>query len=457
MTTSPVSASSSDVNSADVITKVKVTQALSFLPPYLSTASGTADTTKLGSSKSGPIIGQIIKNMTATSKGSSQEKSNPGTVFMPFQFQHPFPGTPAVVMTTSVASTQKDTGVEGTTFSSSGLTTPSADIVTDSVKSSSQSEVMYVQIGNTKGEVDTIQAQIVNIDPEVFKSKDSDISTTNISEIPLENVLQLKKVSEGLYVITSEPEANKSDSKPLEKLTQPSVKISSALTGSHVIGSHVTGSTSHVTSSEGHAGRFVCSICMASFEEYHQLLLHGNVHFIEYSRLKCDRPNCSQKFRSHSALEKHIKSDHSVETSKSPSISDDDPRPYKCDPCVTAFRLKGHLTKHFRSRAHFKNLEALDKLPVGTWEKLENKVSEIDANNVDEFLAKVDNLVKICKLQGQSSQKVVRIEDEEVFVENDGIEKVRVEVNEQSYEIDAVGEFIFKFFFSLIVKKASSL
>jgi hypothetical protein len=448
-----VSAKSTDAYSTDVIAKMKVTQALSFLPSYLSTASGIADTSKLGSSKSGPIIGQIIRNITATPKGNSQDKTKSSTVFMPFQFQHPFPGKPAVVMSTSVASSPKDSGAEGTTFSSA-----STETVSDSVKSSSQNEVMYVQIGNTKGEVDTIQAQIVNIDPEVFKSKDGDGFNSGITEIPLENVLQLRKVSEGLYVITSEPETGKSDNNPQQRSTQPIVKVSSAvagrnLTGSagHVTGSaypkgssaNVTGSASHVTSGEGHASRFVCSICRASFEEHHQLILHGNVHFLENSRLKCDRPNCGQKFRSHSAFEKHLKSDHSVETSENLSIVDDDPRPYKCDPCVTAFRLKGHLTKHFRSRAHFKNLEALAKLPIGTWEKLENRVSEIDANNVDEFLAKVNNLVQISSIgqdKSQGSQKVVSIDNDEVFIENDGTEKVRVEVNEQSFEIVALGE-----------------
>ncbi|XP_053382624.1 uncharacterized protein LOC128549602 [Mercenaria mercenaria] len=447
--TRSMSTHSNDLTTSGPRTKVKVTQALSFLPSYLSTASGMADTTKLGSSKSGPIIGQIIRNVTANSKANASEKSKSNTVFMPFQFQHPFPGTPGVVMSSSVVPSQKVSVAEGTTFSSGGLTTVSAETVPVSSKNSSHSELMYVQIGNTKGEVDTIQAQIVNIDPEVFKSRGSqDGCPSNITEIPLENVLQLRKVSEGLYVITSEPEVGKTDTGSQSKFTQPSAKTSaSILPTSHVTGSasHMTGSVSHLVSSEGHSGRFVCSICRASFEEHHQLILHGNVHFLESSRLKCDRPSCGQKFRSHSALEKHLKSEHSADSSDRLSTTDsDDPRPYKCDPCVTAFRLKGHLTKHFRSRAHFKNLEALGKLPIGTWEKVEQKVSDIDAYTVEEFLAKVDILVHIGhgRSSGQSSwsQKDVSVEEDEVFIENDGSERVRVEVNEQPFEISTIGE-----------------
>lgn len=426
------------IHSAGTGIRQNITQALGFLPPYLSATSTAADAAKLVS-KNGPIIGQIIKNVTVSARENTSEKSKMCTAFRPFQFQHPFPGTPAVVMSSTIVPSQQSTASGETEHRTSKSTNTVTDV--DNSKNSSNSELMYVQIGNTQVEVDTIQAQIVNIDPEVFRNRDNQSSVkSSVTELPLENVLQLRKISEGLYVITSENEVDKVEKEALQKYSQPRVIYtrSDSLTGD------VTASTGHLMT-EKHQGRFVCSICRASFEEHHQLILHGNVHFLENSRLKCD--SCGQKFRSHSALDKHQKSEHSsgVFMEKNSLTDSTEPRPFKCLPCNTAFRLKGHLTKHFRSRAHFKNLEALGKLAIGTWEKLEHKVSDIDANTVEEFLAKVDILLHVGQgpfaHQSPWSHGEVSMEEDEVFIENDGTERVLVEVNEQPFEFGGIGEW----------------
>lgn len=418
-----------------------------FLPPYLSTASGVVTSAKLGGSTSGPIIGQIIRNVMTSSRNSQSEMSQPGTEFMPFQFQHPFPGTQTVVISSTVNENQNlATADDNNPFSSDIDTVSAANLsnitASEDSKNGTQRELMYVQIGNIRGEVDTVQAQIVNIDPEVFGPRvGQDSFQGNIQEMPLESILQLRKVSEGLYVITSQAESGNSDAfangPPKRDVQTGSFSADSSLS----VG-HVTGSTSHVISASRHQGRFVCSICKADFPEHHQLILHGNVHFLENSRLKCEM--CGIKFRSHSALDKHLQYDHQSAGADVIPADSVDPRPFKCTPCDTAFRLKGHLTKHFRSRAHFKNMEALGKLPIGAWEKLEQKVTDIDANTVEEFLAKTDILLHIGESSslGQRSWSLhdASVEVDEVFIENDGSEKVRVEVNEQPFEIGTIGK-----------------
>jgi hypothetical protein len=403
----------------------------SFLPPYLSTASGFATSEKLVPSKTGPIIGQIILNVTSPLKVNEKlAKTKPAGSFC---FQHPFAESQSVVLSASVNSEKQETGSEYAT------SVVPANAV-ESSKNTSQNELQYVQIGNVKKQVETIQAQIVNIDPEVFKT------SQYVSEIPSSNVL-LKMVSEGLYVITTEAGTSGLTvlSSSPKKILTPLQHFSDSL--------QATGSANVIAPVQ--QGRFVCSLCGANFPEYHQLILHGNVHFLENTRITCG--TCSEKFRSHAAYEKHL---HDGGCQIVVNVLD--PRPHKCEPCSSAFRLKGHLTKHFRSRSHFKNLEALGQLDIGTWEKLEAKVSDIDANTVEEFLAKVQIILSLLQNvnKGLSQSKDRRLsqnlsegqrswsqrevmEEDEVFIENDGSEKVRVEVNELPYQIGDLGKKMF--------------
>ncbi|KAL4218022.1 Zinc finger protein 40 [Mactra antiquata] len=442
--------------STEVTSSVKVNPSTSFLPPYLSMAASM----KLKTTKMGPIIGQIIQNVTT--KSSTSDTPSDRSITMPFQFQHPFPGSLGVMLSSS----STDVKYASSAISVKTSTESPPVIMTSDHKPSVQTgdDLMYVQIGNTKGEVDTVPAQIVNIDPAMFRGKSLDNVPEKSVNLPTENILQLRKVSDGLYVITTETDIGKSGSSvamdtqsrilepsglpviiPASPLKVPENQLSvnvGQVTGS---ASHVTGSSSNIVQQSENGGKFVCSICKASFPEHHQLILHGNIHFINNSRLKCEK--CNVKFRSHSAYEKHLSSDTCVSTiGKTMTIDSADPRPYKCSPCNTAFRLKGHLTKHFRSRAHFKNLEALGNLAIGTWEKLEHKVSEVDACTLDEFLMVVERLLSSVSSQTENTSKNTweqseeSVPEDEVFMENDGASRVVVEVNEQLYEMNTLEE-----------------
>ena len=49
----------------------------------------------------------------------------------------------------------------------------------------------------------------------------------------------------------------------------------------------------------------------------------------------------------------------------------DNPRPYGCSECDTAFRKHGHLAKHLRSKSHITRLESRGLIPSGTYAALE--------------------------------------------------------------------------------------
>lgn len=55
----------------------------------------------------------------------------------------------------------------------------------------------------------------------------------------------------------------------------------------------------------------------------------------------------------------------------------DNPRPYGCPECDTAFRKHGHLAKHLRSKSHITKLEANGLIPVGTYAALEKSGQEL--------------------------------------------------------------------------------
>lgn len=55
----------------------------------------------------------------------------------------------------------------------------------------------------------------------------------------------------------------------------------------------------------------------------------------------------------------------------------DNPRPYGCPECDTAFRKHGHLAKHLRSKSHIIKLEANGLVPVGTYAALDKCGQEL--------------------------------------------------------------------------------
>ena len=119
-------------------------------------------------------------------------------------------------------------------------------------------------------------------------------------------------------------------------------------------------------------GKYVCNVCSKVFTKQHQLTNHKNIHYFERP-FKC--ADCGLSFRTKGHLDKHLRSEshtskQTVKQQLGVALSDD-PRPYKCEDCSIAFRIPGHLAKHIRSKAHIATLERLEKLPSGTYSKVE--------------------------------------------------------------------------------------
>ena len=53
------------------------------------------------------------------------------------------------------------------------------------------------------------------------------------------------------------------------------------------------------------------------------------------------------------------------------ATTSEDPRPFKCEECNIAFRIQGHLARHLRSKMHISKLEALGKVPVGSYDQVD--------------------------------------------------------------------------------------
>ena len=102
---------------------------------------------------------------------------------------------------------------------------------------------------------------------------------------------------------------------------------------------------------------YLCSFCGKAFSSAPQLAVHRNIHFFE-RQFKCTV--CRSSFASRAALEQHRVKEQHGETE---SVSNADPRPYKCEECGIAFRIQGHLAKHKRSKAHAARLENSQDLP----------------------------------------------------------------------------------------------
>ena len=96
---------------------------------------------------------------------------------------------------------------------------------------------------------------------------------------------------------------------------------------------------------------YLCSFCGKAFSSAPQLAVHRNIHFFE-RQFKCSI--CRSSFASRAALEHHRSKERHGETE---SVTNADPRPYKCEECGIAFRIQGHLAKHKRSKVHAARLE----------------------------------------------------------------------------------------------------
>lgn len=80
------------------------------------------------------------------------------------------------------------------------------------------------------------------------------------------------------------------------------------------------------------------------------------------------------------------------------------PRPFECTDCQSAFRIRGHLAKHLRSKTHIMKLECLLKLPFGTYAEMEvsgTNLNDIDTTDCDTSLASLR--VNISRLNIESN------------------------------------------------------
>jgi len=395
----------------------------------------------------GPIIGQILKHSPSNScydnQGSSEATGAPGSGFVPFQFQHPFTGDHGVAMVTSgsIDSMSTESGkIKVAEANVVGLNTsvtmttkvtlsenPIMETQSLSAAESSQESLHYINgkmmmssegpvvisIGSdSDGNEDsgTVQAQIVRIDPDVFSREQSKLSEqASGSDVQLvsENEDYTVYQSSGPGVehwspITCSSSASGSHGQsPNTRCTQTDQARQQQLSkysqsqDTRTLQSHDSRQDA-VRESEG---KYHCSICGASFPESHLLILHGNVHLLQSSRIKCEK--CSLRFRSHSGYVYHLKNFHTEGDEAS------DSRPYECGPCSTAFTSKGHLNKHWRSRGHFMTLETLGFLESGTWEQVKNKIGQLDTTSEGLFMESVNNIIRDAEAIELGEQKVI--------------------------------------------------
>lgn len=413
------------------------------MPSFLNLGSATEMTLKPVTISSGQIVGQILKNINSISPitgNVGKEKQPSGSTFVPFHFQHPFPGSGTVATTTepqeasqdpptflrqnssgkadtlcikdftkqtsvskldlSMASQKNKSESESeikivTLFPPQSLTQP--NVVTN-VKLDKDGEPVLLEFQCPSNPLETVEAEIVNIDPVVFNQEQTKLLQTTLqrsssmemmagpqTKLGQSNNLTLSAILAKVSSQNSENSTN-TQTKTISETEEDTDEGQGSSRG------HMTGRGPLLSGFTGQ-GRFVCEICHAQFPEYHQLILHGNIHLMENSRLKCEM--CGQKFRSHLALEKHIAEHKSEDVSgETNAASNRNPRPFKCEACDIAFRLKCHLLKHFRSRVHFINFEILGKLPKGTWEKVKDHVADLDVSDNSSFIESVQNLIR---------------------------------------------------------------
>ena len=179
-------------------------------------------------------------------------------------------------------------------------------------------------------------------------------------------------------------------------------------------------------------GRFICEECGSAFPEQQQLTLHMKIHVLEKSRLKCDK--CNMTFRSTLSYEKHLAYNIHVDDENVLEVvpTSSNPRPYKCDPCNVAFRNTGHLTKHFRSRTHFSQVESQGMLKVGTYEKVEHNLINLEATTLEQFLSEVKMIAN--EVDGTTNKSTKTVDNTQPEFENGA--KIDHNLTEEETEVE---------------------
>ncbi len=99
-------------------------------------------------------------------------------------------------------------------------------------------------------------------------------------------------------------------------------------------------------------------------------------------------------------------------TSNGSEIYDNNPRPFECVDCSTAFRIHGHLAKHLRSKIHVMKLEATGKLPNGTYHNIELSgggcLNDVDTTDAQTALYGLQKIAKQMNNQNESHEETKR-------------------------------------------------
>ncbi|KAK3610097.1 hypothetical protein CHS0354_032192 [Potamilus streckersoni] len=364
-----------------------------FVPPIQATPINVQSSDQLKSLlKSGPIVGQLIRQETGKLDFTSESSTT--TVFIPFQFSHPFSGSEIIISPVKVGNSHE--------FA-----------ILSPVKKSSSTETLLMSHQNTacisKEPVILSQACISHS----IKSPASDTLVTSHPLCQNENTLVLASLKPGnnedgsFHVVRTQPVCERSSAENklnLKNESSPLVDNPSTVMGifpqDHKERT-LTGATgnepvwSHIDL-RGPTGmeKFICSNCGKHFPEKQQLILHYNAHIIE-NPFRCG--TCSVSFKAESQLHKHFSSEQHlltvVKNTEGTDILAENPRPFRCDLCQTAFRIKGHLVKHFRSKAHFNSIESTGKLAVGSYEKVEKFLNYINTPDHEEFMEAVKAVI----------------------------------------------------------------
>ncbi|XP_052236856.1 uncharacterized protein LOC127848434 isoform X2 [Dreissena polymorpha] len=436
------------------------------VPTFLSLASGIK---AISTHHSGPIIGQILKSI-ASSKQSSEEIDHLGSkdtiAFVPFQFQHPFPGSQSVSIATSEPLTSEQVVVGNQPDDVEG-DEPDVEMITSEKKlSSDESENCindYSGRRSTRGRLSGQGHEFVSgtsVDNSFHKSASSDNSGVS-SQIDESTVWILPHSFPVLTVVESACEEENDVSPHIGNSRTIQAEIVSIdpvifhqeqkkLTGIENIhwDPHHVLNTDQVSTCENDVSYQVdqyphkCSFCSAEFSELNQLIVHGNVHIIE-AKHNQHKENESVKFsfehqnvRSPKPTSPSIK--HAIENPDSETIEVlDGPRPYRCIYCDVSFRSYGYLHKHRMSKYHFHTLEASGKLEKGTWENIKNHINDIDTTNLETLNSSIQWVLGSKDLENQQKVIVEPISHHSYHGENNhAYQEETVVVSEENADIE---------------------
>lgn len=148
-------------------------------------------------------------------------------------------------------------------------------------------------------------------------------------------------------------------------------------------------------------GPCTCEQCGRTFQKQHQLMMHMNVHYLNSGKCPCN--TCGITFNTRNLLKKHSCSELMLS-----STTNNNPRPFKCTYCEKEFRIQGHLAKHLRSKTHVQKLESQEKLPFGTYNKIDEQIirlADIDTTDCESSLASLKMLAEQAQADSDSRGK----------------------------------------------------